>query len=935
MPRRSRRPRVPLEHRLPNPSPLFVGREDEIAWLRSALERGPVAVVRGPGGIGKTELVLATMAEAYPGQRDRTLYVPIPAGEAPDQVRITIAHLLATVAGEQDVVDIAGLRGDPDELTALAIDLAETGPFWVVIDDLQHTDPSEMGEMLLRLSSYARESRWIVTTRAQDELPRLEGQILDIDRMGVTSLAEIARALSPDRSSEAVQTAIDAAAGSPWLLKQYLAAGADSVALTRAGVLESMSAEARELLHTLAMLETPFERGPLAELTALPADDELDALSARGLLLRRSTGLSVHDQVRDFLFPPGTPEDDSETERRAQIAQALSRRDEPEAVLEALRLHRQSGRIDDVVALLDLRGHELMGLGFAPRVWAVVGRLTDRRLGLWQLRCAAELGNATVLAAVRPPRLTSDEDQLAWAATQYLVGERELARELAVTVAEDTQDETLRSDAICLAARCLLRLGRPQEACRELDAAGSRSFALDALRLLTEACRDVEETGARAAALLERAREGADPEALLDLATAFYRAGDRPRAEEVVDRVLATPRGGRASLLVARRALLLRARIRIDAGALAEAETLLELVRPYARGSSGLRPLILELEGARRLAVGELEHLEAVIERGVELARQTDAGVLRRLTTLSDELRRRRGRSSSASDRVTSEPGSPWEPRDETRLRASLEAARLRLGSGDLADTIDVLRQIRREASQSGLALLEADALSLLADGLMVGMYVEELGEAVEALNTLADFLGSPRLRHHAAFYGGHGEVAVLERLACEMQVAPVVARRARALLGHRAELGTIDEMTLAAAQTEWVERRIIGVARVRAEKWVPAWGIDTTQSTVWLPDGRTVDLRKKPLLFRILTSLVERGGAASKEQLINEAWGESDYHPIRHDPKLHASVRALRKAIEDDPSAPTRLLTTEEGYELGGAIRRVDRRPDGAPGRG
>ncbi len=926
--RSSRRSGIPLKYRLPNPSPLFVGREDEIAWLVSTLERTPLALVRGPGGLGKTSLVLHTLASAFAAEVERTVFLPIPPGEPPDQVRLTIAHVLAVATGARDDVDIAGLRGDPEELTTLALDLAEEGSLWVVLDDLQHSDDAEMDELLRQLASYARQSRWIVTTRSRRELPELEGRSLDLDRLAGATLAELARAIDPGRTPDDVQQAISASAGSPWLLKQYMAAGAEGVALSREGVLSSMSEEARRLLRVLTLVESDLSSETIASFQALPPKEELRSLATRGLLVSVGDGWSVHDLVAEHLFPSGDGGDAAEAAERGRLAQALAERAEPEATLEALRLHWTLGNVDTLVELLTARGDELMALGFAPRVWAIVGAATDRRLGLWQLRCAAELGNATVLSAVHPPELVSEDDQLAWAHTQYLLGEREEARRLALSIADGSSDCETSTEARILAARCLLHLGRATEAAAELSGMGASTggdWSLRALSVLVDACLDGEGAAARCSAMLSSGEGQTDPEALLDVATAYYRLGERRRADALVDRVLATPRGGRARLLVARRALLLRARLHLDLGNLAEVERLLELVRPYARGTSILRPFVIELDGSRRLATGDLEGLADVLERGVELARDADIGVARRLVDLGDRLKDLNGQSHTATDGdMTTDGASVWEPADEVHVRERLEEARTSLFAGNVLEAIDLARAARREAATAELRLIEADALLVLADALWAGLHVSELEETTEAIAALGESLGSARLLHHAAFYEGLAEAGVLERLASQMTVAPVVARRARALLGGNPALDTGDELVLAAARTAW-DGRAVQIVSGAPTEWAAGWGLDAVNAAVWLPDGKIVSLQRKMLLFRVLTTLADRGGEASKEELICDAWGEAEYHPLKHDSKLHVSIRSLRKVIEDDPSTPTRLLTTDEGYALGGIVRRVE----------
>src|SRR5262249_6965875 len=103
-------------------------------------------------------------------------------------------------------------------------------------------------------------------------------------------------------------------------------------------------------------------------------------------------------------------------------------------------------------------------------------------------------------------------------------------------------------------------------------------------------------------------------------------------------------------------------------------------------------------------------------------------------------------------------------------------------------------------------------------------------------------------------------------------------------------------------------------------------WGLDEERGEVWLPAGRTVDLRPTPLLLRLLSALADAGGMASKEDLVITAWGEREYHPLRHDNRLQVAVRKLRRLVEDRPAAPARLLTTSDGYALGDGFARIAR---------
>lgn len=86
---------------------------------------------------------------------------------------------------------------------------------------------------------------------------------------------------------------------------------------------------------------------------------------------------------------------------------------------------------------------------------------------------------------------------------------------------------------------------------------------------------------------------------------------------------------------------------------------------------------------------------------------------------------------------------------------------------------------------------------------------------------------------------------------------------------------------------------------------------------------GRVVDLSRKALLRRLLAALID-AGSADKESLVCGVWEESIYHPGRHDPRLHMSVRKLRELVEDNASDPKRILTTSTGYAVASCPRQV-----------
>src|SRR5687768_166176 len=114
--------RLPLRFRLPNAPAVFVGRQDAAALLGRAVERGPVTLITGPGGLGKTALALAFSHERRRALLAQTLFVSV--APASTEIDVRIALLQAFEAALHDDLDWEELRADPEGATAELIDLA-------------------------------------------------------------------------------------------------------------------------------------------------------------------------------------------------------------------------------------------------------------------------------------------------------------------------------------------------------------------------------------------------------------------------------------------------------------------------------------------------------------------------------------------------------------------------------------------------------------------------------------------------------------------------------------------------------------------------------------------------------------------------------------------------------------------------------------------
>jgi hypothetical protein len=898
---------IPLRYRLPNPPAVFAGRETETAWIEAAFARAPVTLLFGPDGIGKSALVRHVLRRV--GVAERAAYLELPPGEPNQQTRHEILRMLRALARAEEASFPAH---DPEAATAAALELAESTGAIVVIDRADTTADPEFREMIQMVARFARTSRWIVTTPHAIAEAELAGQSLMLGPLSRDAMRALATAWAPGLDAPARAMAVERASGSPFFLRQWLSGAPIDHAN---GLLVGLSESAIALVKSMVAIEGPLSREAARIVVPHATDDAIGELERRGLAQLGPEGVHVHGVVRGLVE---LTRDD--VERHRSLAASLARQaSTPGEVIESLRLVVSAK--DGALAheLLDRNAAELLRRGYAPALFRILNGSSDPRLDSFRVQCAAELGNPTALGAVET--LVAEGDALARAHALFARGALEDAAREAELVLERASGEQ-RVAAALLLAETLQLLGRCGESAAPLAFAGDRQRA-KVLALRAAAFGPTADPAVRTDELEAAAISEGDEHSLLLLAEALWALGRPSRALACVRRMSESPRGREADHLVARRARVLEARIALDAGDARGPSEAIDALGRYVRGESMIRPMLEALrEDVRDLTDPSGDPRSAGARRRYRTAAGSREAVGRELGTFEHALWERAIDARRGVPRDASAPALP-------RLLAldRLGTGALALAGGDLAAAVGAVREGVIAAERSALYDLGAELLGLSIDAFVCARDREKAAQTLDGLRALAARIGSAAAAGDVRFYEAALEVeldlARFESLAATPGEYRAV-RRARGLLGStRTALDRVDERVLTAIR----ERTGVEVATVgESEPWSSGIAIDVARSTVWVNEA-SFDLSSRLVLFRLLAALAERGGSATKEDLVREVWNEREYHPLRHDPKLQTAVRKLRVLVERDAAAPEIVLTWEEGYGLKLPVRIVRRR--------
>jgi hypothetical protein len=274
----------------------------------------------------------------------------------------------------------------------------------------------------------------------------------------------------------------------------------------------------------------------------------------------------------------------------------------------------------------------------------------------------------------------------------------------------------------------------------------------------------------------------------------------------------------------------------------------------------------------------------------------------------------------------------------QLQLYAGLLDTEILAVDGKYALALQRCEQQKLEFVQSGWGSLLAEFYQLYCDMLLVNQRFAVLETVTTEFLEFAQRLPSSRYEAEARFYSTLLPTRAIDwgelvRLACLTDLAPRAARRARTLLGDTPELDLLDRAVLLALGTQSslgvaqvLSPADTGISSLDGASTFPGLGLVEDEFSVIFEDGMRICLSRRQQLWSILTALYQRGGAATKEQLVKDVWKEKRYSPQLHDHRLHVGVRKLRGIIEADPSKPSRLITTHTGYALTGRVWRITR---------
>lgn len=470
-------------------TPLFVGRESELTYFETMLDRSGLAVISGMAGMGKTALA-AVMARRLAAP-ERTFWHIFHESEGVESVIWRLAGFLA-FRGQDELWRLLqnarltnGRPPPPESLFDYLTQLLRGRDYLLCFDDFQHVDEDPLLHQLveqLRVLLGGGELRMIITTR---RIPEFVQRVVAFEPLGGMTQADTRRLLEAQSitlSAERVEQLYTYTGGNTQLLSLAVDvlrdAGGATALLDRLIDVDNierylldevdgrLTRDERQLMSAVAVLQGyPASRNALeAVLDDRSARRVLRDLADRSLLtVSRVDGERLYVQhaiVRDFYYS------------------SLGRAQRQEMHLRAGQFYRAQG-----MDMLLAARHYLLGNSFAEAadlattdVYALINRGQTQQLG----RLLAEFESGQ-LDAARWAAVKNAQGQV----FLYL-GESQPAREaflVAIAMLEPLPDSTEIRSVIahaCLGMGELLTQQSPEEALGWLERGLATAVGLDA-----------------------------------------------------------------------------------------------------------------------------------------------------------------------------------------------------------------------------------------------------------------------------------------------------------------------------------------------------------------------------------------------------------------------------------------------------------------------
>ncbi|MFO0559121.1 MAG: AAA family ATPase [Polyangiales bacterium] len=916
-----------LRFRVPNAPSVFVGRAAELAQLRTILERSRVAVLSGPGGIGKTSLA-SRFVHAHT-DATRAIFVRCVRSETLTSV---LDSLLTACIGRAPTVAVSTVA---ERFSAL-LTVIERDERWCIIDNCDELAPSEEAQLCALVARFVQRATVLVTSRNAPSDEQLQDAHVRLGSLSSTEIEGLLRSCAPSLDAKRIAALVERSAGSPWHARALLA----NPLATATRFIEPLDEPAERLLAGLISVQVPV---PIERWRAWGATDATIAALARRSLVDVSDGaLLLHEEARRLSGRTPDP--------RLALS-ILTPATDPQSAHALLVAHRALGSpAAELEPLLSRWTDDWLAAGMASTLFSTLSDDRSTAAIAVRIRCALWLGGAALEWARSAPTDASPALTALRARAHLAAGDYERAIDESDAALE--QDPTQR-EAILVRCAALRLLGRLDDAERaideqppgeELDVQRARcAMARGQFERATRILQQITRHTATASQARERQRLLAvllaSAGRLEELEALFAQDGEAPYDPTIADAI----------------DLQLRASLAVERGRFDEMHRLLARLAPLAAQSIAVRCLVASVRARFAWCCEDSEAfdrerqalLEAAVEarlpmfvanaavfdafaalraaeptplrwpEGVALAAGSDAA------RVAAAQRILSARHRSASDERTSSATqrAPATSADVAVIEAMAEAEEhaARRAIDAMNHSID---GGVREAQRRGARLDEIELRLRRAELRLASAPFAEVDQ--QTLSDLA--LVSERARTLRA-RSWEREAALLQLVAdrrtdaawlraCaeEVLIAPRAARRARAWLGLSARL-------------DWVDRALLERVH-QAAPVAPAtesWTLRSEPPALIDPTGRSLSLRRHWVASALLRELAS-SGPVSKERLVRAAW-KKDYHPLRDDNRLHVAIARLRALLSDDPRSPRKLLTQEEGYRLTIPLRLEDER--------